>query len=220
MSDVFIVSDLHLGCEHVELAKLRTFLEHIPAQSTLICNGDTLDQPSRQLPDAHEHILNWLKTPPKNIRIIIIEGNHDAADELLEWGIYAETRFFLKQHAMLITHGASFDDLMGRHRWFIKIFRMLHNWRVNLGAPPVHVARYAKQWKPLYNVLCRNVQKNALLCAAAENCRTVACGHVHSSDDSRNASGIRYMNTGTWTEPDTTFFIHVNDSRVTLNRWR
>ncbi|MDY6951967.1 MAG: hypothetical protein SWE60_10670, partial [Thermodesulfobacteriota bacterium] len=100
---------------------------------------------------------------------------------------------------LLIMHGDQFDEVMPRNQGFVKAFMMMHDLRVKLGAKPVHVAHYAKKWDLFYKVLRRNVMINAVDCARANGYGAVACGHTHYAED-RMLNGIRYINTGAWTE--------------------
>jgi UDP-2,3-diacylglucosamine pyrophosphatase LpxH len=75
----------------------------------------------------------------------------------------------------------------------------MHALRVKLGAKPVHVAEYAKKWKSFYKVLRKNIALNAVSCAIENGFEAVTCGHTHYPED-MVVDGIRYINTGAWTE--------------------
>ncbi|MGD9043357.1 MAG: hypothetical protein PVG06_06585, partial [Desulfobacterales bacterium] len=88
--------------------------------------------------------------------------------------------------------------------------------RVKLGAPPVHVAQYAKRWKRFYGYLRKNVMLNAVHYAAENGFEAVACGHTHFPEE-QFINGIKYLNTGAWTERPT-YYIRVTDNEITLKR--
>jgi UDP-2,3-diacylglucosamine pyrophosphatase LpxH len=88
---------------------------------------------------------------------------------------------------------------MPRNQAFMKAFKWMHDLRVKLGARPVHVAKYAKKWNLFYRFLCKNVMMNAVDCALENGFEVVTCGHTHYPED-RIFNGIRYINTGAWTE--------------------
>ena len=92
----------------------------------------------------------------------------------------------------------------------------MHDLRVKLGARPVHVAQYAKKWKSFYAYLRKNVMLNAVNYAATNGFEAVTCGHTHFAEE-HFVNGIKYINTGAWTESPT-YFIRVTDTEMTLNK--
>ena len=110
----------------------------------------------------------------------------------------------------MVTHGHAFERSMDRHRWFLTAFQFMHSLRQRLGAQPIHVAQLAKKLKPLYGYLCREQRINAVRFAREQGYPAIACGHVHLSEDSI-VDGIRYLNTGCWTEPDTQCLVCLPD---------
>ena len=125
------------------------------------------------------------------------------------------TRSYSIGKRLLITHGDDFDDIMPRSRMFIRAFKLMHALRVKLGAKPVHVAEYAKKWKSFYNVLRKNIALNAVSCAIENGFEAVTCGHTHYPED-LVIDGIRYINTGAWTELPA-HYLHVTADDITLN---
>ena len=96
----------------------------------------------------------------------------------------------------------------------MKAFKLMHNLRVKLGAKPVHIAYYAKKWEIFYKVLRKNVMMNAVNCAIENGYEAVTCGHTHYPEDTV-FNGIRYINTGAWTEFPS-FYLLVTPDRMTL----
>ena len=92
----------------------------------------------------------------------------------------------------------------------------MHNLRMMLGAKPLHVAEYAKRWASFYRVLRRNVMMNAVKCAQQNGYEAVTCGHTHYAEDVV-IDGIRYLNTGAWTEAPP-YFLHLTADEMILNR--
>jgi UDP-2,3-diacylglucosamine pyrophosphatase LpxH len=143
-----------------------------------------------------------------------VQGNHDSKCPANGFGKVSFKSFYSLKNRLLIIHGYDFDEIMPRNQDFIKAFKLMHDVRVKLGARPVHVAEYAKKWKLLYNVLRKNVMMNAVNCALENGFQTVVCGHTHYPED-RVYNGIRYINTGAWTEYPA-FYLQVNGSAMTL----
>ena len=104
---------------------------------------------------------------------------------------------------------------MPRNQAFIKAFKLMHVLRAKLGAKPVHVAQYAKKWEAFFKVLRRNVMMNAVSCAIENGYEAVTCGHTHYPED-RVVGGVRYINTGAWTESPK-FYLPVTADEMVLN---
>ena len=79
----------------------------------------------------------------------------------------------------------------------------------------MHVAEYAKKWKSLYRVLRKNVALNAVKYAAQNGFEAVTCGHTHYPED-MVVDGIRYINTGAWTELPA-HYLHITGDGISLN---
>lgn len=202
MFKTYVVSDLHLGHPRFHRELFAEFLDNLPEQTTLILNGDTLDSPKQRLLEPDRELLLRLAAMSEEDerRIIILSGNHDEKIVLPEKGQIEFADFWIiAENATLITHGASFDNVMPYNRWFLTLFKALHRLRVWLGCDPVHVAEYAKKWKPLYNYLRRTVRKNAVEHCLENGWTTVVCGHLHYPEIYQH-SDVCYVNTGSWTE--------------------
>jgi UDP-2,3-diacylglucosamine pyrophosphatase LpxH len=78
------------------------------------------------------------------------------------------------------------------------------------------VAEYAKNWKRLYRVLRNNVMINAVNYATKNGFEAVTCGHTHFAED-RVYNGIRYINTGAWTEMPT-YYLRVTAGDMVLKK--
>jgi UDP-2,3-diacylglucosamine pyrophosphatase LpxH len=165
---------------------------------------------------SHQRILDMLKRISFNRKVVWVRGNHDNG--------YTPENFgkvdFKRQHAigsrLLITHGDDFDSIMPRSRVFMKAFRLMHGLRVKLGARPVHVAEYAKKWKAFYRILQNNIMRNAVNFALENGYDAVTCGHTHFAEDIV-LNGIRYINTGAWTEFPA-FFLLITDNEMSLEK--
>ena len=92
----------------------------------------------------------------------------------------------------------------------------MHDLRVKLGARPVHVAQYAKRWKSFYGYLRKNVMLNAVNYAATNGFEAVSCGHTHFAEE-QFINGIKYLNTGAWTERPT-YYVRVSDNEIVLKK--
>ena len=214
--NAIIVSDLHIGSPYFQFGIFERFLDELPADHDLIMNGDIIDSPYVKMDPSEQKILNIIREISYRQNVVWIRGNHDNGYVPEDFG----KAVFKKSHSiekrLLITHGDDFDDIMPRSRLFIRVFRFMHNLRIKLGARPVHVAEYAKKWTAFYRVLRKNVALNAVKCAAENGFEAVTCGHTHYAEDIE-LDGIRYINTGAWTEFPA-YYIHITPDEISLNQ--
>lgn len=213
MATTIITSDVHLGSEHCDRDAFHAFLDSLPGDATLVLAGDTLDDPTSELPAPDRQLLERIYALSGRQRVLLVEGNHDSG-----WRPEVDTIVLQKavvvDDTLGVCHGDSFDNLMTRHRWFIVVFKRLHRFRVRLGAAPVHVAQYAKHWPVLYRFLRRNVLLNALEFAREKGLSAVVCGHVHYPEHVCQ-NGIDYFNPGSWTE-DRFHYVRVEHGKAEL----
>jgi UDP-2,3-diacylglucosamine pyrophosphatase LpxH len=211
-----VVSDLHIGSRYFQCALFERFLEKLPADHDFILNGDIVDAPYAKMQPSDRKIFDRITQLSHRQKVIWIRGNHDNGYVPAPFGQAVLAPYHIVADRLLITHGDDFDEIMPRSRWFIRAFNLLHDLRIKLGAKPVHVAQYAKKWPTLYGVLRKNVALNAIECAAAMGLKAVACGHTHFAED-RVISGIRYLNTGAWTEVPV-HCLHVASDEIVLTK--
>ena len=194
-----IISDLHIGSKYFLIHAFEAFLETIPGDYEIILNGDIIDNTKMKLPLPHRQMLDRIERLSFRQPIIWVHGNHDNGFIPDKVGKIDLRPIYQIGNRLLIAHGHDFDEIMPRNRLFMKFFKLMHQVRMSLGARPVHVAHYAKKWKAFYKVLRDNVMKNAVTCAKEQGCDSITCGHTHFPED-RVYNGIRYINTGAWTE--------------------
>ncbi len=214
--NAIIVSDLHIGSRYFQFGVFERFMEELPADHELIMNGDIIDSPYLKMEPSDQRALDMIKNISYRQPVVWVRGNHDNGYVPQSFG----KTIFKSSHRigsrLLITHGDDFDDIMPRSRLFIKAFRLLHNLRIKMGARPVHVAEYAKKWKSFYRVLRKNIALNAVKCAAQNGFEAVTCGHTHFPED-LTLNGIRYINTGAWTEFPA-FYLQITAQDMVLNQ--
>jgi len=210
-----VVSDLHIGLPFFRKSAFLKLIESLDAETTLILNGDIVDNPYQRLLPEDEAILNHLRKQSFERRVIWIYGNHDEDFRMSDPGQIEFSRNLALGTRLMIIHGDDFDTIMPNNRWFIRFFKFCHRFRLRLGADPVHVAELAKRWVPLlYRVLTEQVKKNAIDCALQGNFGAITCGHTHYAEDFSD-KGVRYINTGSWTEEPLHYLsVSANDIRL------
>ena len=190
------------------------FLQNLPGDCELILNGDVIDNVYTKLAPFHQQVLNRIKRISIQQNVIWVRGNHDNGYVPKDFGNVRFKKDYSIKQQLFIAHGDYFDEVMPRSQMFMKAFRLMHGLRVRLGARPVHVAEYAKNWQFLYRYLRRNVMLNAVNYARQHGYRAVTCGHTHYAED-ETEGGIRYINTGAWTEMPA-HFLEVNGPEMKL----
>jgi UDP-2,3-diacylglucosamine pyrophosphatase LpxH len=211
-----IVSDLHIGSQYFLDKSFEGFLSKIPEDHDLILNGDTIDNALTKLKPLHQKILDHIKQISYRQKVVWIKGNHDNGYLPQDFGKITFKHFYAIERKLLISHGHYFDGIMPQSHIFMKLFMLMHDLRVKLGARPVHVAQYAKKWEFLYSILRKHVMMHAVQYARKNGFEAVTCGHTHFAEDIA-LNGIRYINTGAWTELPT-FYIHVVEDQISLIR--
>ena len=182
----------------------------------LILNGDVIDDPNQNLCPDHQRILNLIDQVSRRQQVVWLRGNHD--NGYFPKGfkhIHFKTRYTI-ENRLLISHGYDFDGIMPRSRMFIRSFEFIHDLMIKFGSKPLHVADFAKKFGRLYKVLRDNVMKNAVNYALENGFEAVTCGHTHFPED-RVFKGIRYMNTGAWTELPA-FYLRMTGSEMALKK--
>ena len=214
--NAIIISDLHIGSKFFLYQDFECFLNKISEDAEFILNGDIIENPYAKLRPADQQILNRFEQMSYRQKVVWVRGNHDNGYIPQDLGQIQIKQYHSIQKRVFIAHGDFFDKVMPQSRAFIKAFRMMHDLRVKLGARPVHVAEYAKKWKRFYGYLRKNVMLNAVNYAAENRFEAVACGHTHYAEE-QFINGIRYFNTGAWTEMPT-YYVRVTDNEMTLNK--
>jgi len=214
-----IVSDVHVGSPHFLCSEFRLFLKTMPSGFGLILNGDIVCRwvKEEELPVEHKDILSMLVSESEKRRVVWVTGNHDRKFRPSDPG-KIEFVPFLEVDGIYIAHGHDFDVIRRYSGSFVIIFRFLHALRVRFGAEFIHVAHYAKKFKRLYGFLRRSVMRNAVKKAKERRCHAVVCGHTHYAED-LISNGIRYVNTGSWTEKPL-FFLSVDGEKVKLSEFK
>ncbi len=194
-----VLSDLHLGSPQCRAAALLAFLRRLPPGPELVLNGDVIDRRHQALPPEHQAVLDWLRTESARRSIVWVRGNHDAHYKTEDPGAMRFVETYRIGDRLWVAHGHTYDSVSPRFRPLLQLFRVLHRLRRLWAGDDTHVAEFAKRFPRLYRVLRENVAANAVREARAAGCAAVACGHIHHVED-RTIEGIRYLNTGAWTE--------------------
>lgn len=207
-----IVSDLHLGSPHCQAGRLLTFLHRIPDGARLILNGDIIDRDAENLPASHKVVLNALVAARNRLELICLEGNHDQLAQSARPP--GELLTDLTIDTLYIAHGHSFRLFQPYEVGFLPLIKFVLKIASALGAPTIHPAAYAKRWPWLFEILRRRLRTNAISYAREHGYEVITCGHIHCAEDTTE-DGVRYINSGCWTENDS-HCVLINDAEISL----
>ncbi len=208
MMQTYITSDLHLGCSHSRPDAFLAFLETLPDGVRLVLNGDIINHyyNDETLKGKHRDALDAIRAESFKREVIWTRGNNDKMLEIRDPGSIQLVDDYAIEKRLYVAHGHRFDILMPTARLFLIPLRLLHDAVAKLVGSGIHVAQNAKRLSRLYQVLCRHVAGNAVRYAKRQGYEAVTCGHTHYAED-RYIDGVRYLNTGCWTEPNTAIVI-------------
>ena len=207
MHDAIILSDLHLGSAVCRADALRSFLESIHAgeltAERLILNGDVFDgYDLRRLRPSHWEVLAMIRDLSLRMDVVWLCGNHDGpadrASQILGTPVETEYVFRSGTDRVMVLHGDLFDDFIAAHPRFTHVADWFY--RGLQRVDPTHVlARIAKHRSKVFLRATGKIAASAIEYAEANGCDVVCCGHTHFPV-SREARGVRYYNSGCWTE--------------------
>lgn len=222
--DCLVISDLHLGSAVCQAKLLEEFLEWSVHQTReLVINGDIFDGLNfTRLTKRHFACLRIIRrhSDRDDFRLVWVRGNHDGpADiishivgvEILDEYIYRNGRIEL-----LILHGDQFDTFVTNFVMLTDIactvFYYIQKWMPHRASR--WIRRISKRWQ-------RNgprVESGAVEYARSQGFHYVTCGHTHLPGVSE-VNGVRYINSGTWTEHAPCPFVAVKGDDVQLEWW-
>ena len=208
-----VTSDVHLGSRHCAGETFLRFLRALPPDAALVLNGDTVNYQPHFTPPQRE-VLAALRKESLRRPVVWVRGNHDARYRLEDPARIDFRDAYALDHRLYVAHGHQFEHLTSRYAFVLSFFRAVYRLRCLFYAETVHVASYARKFPVLYRLLQDHVAHNAVELARREGFSGVACGHTHTPEE-RSENGIRYFNTGAWTENSPCCLV-VNDDDMRL----
>ena len=206
-----VISDLHLGSRHSMAGRFVAFLRSLPPETALVLNGDTVDALGRQMPPEHTQALDAIRDESVKRRVIWILGNHDGKFRLEDAPEIEYAHDWSVPGRLYVSHGAEFLPF----RRFLKAtVYVLLPLRVRLLGDPILTVRTIKKVRLFFSILNWGMMRKAASHAARNGFPCIVCGHMHMPADTM-VNGVRYINTGTWTEWPA-HYVLVDDSSVSL----
>jgi UDP-2,3-diacylglucosamine pyrophosphatase LpxH len=223
--DAIIISDIHLGSDNCQAKSLCRFLESIENDelqtARLILNGDVFDSIDfRRLRKTHWKVLSMIRKLSDRIDIIWLCGNHDDIAEIYSHllGVSVKDEYVLRSGSdkLLILHGHIFDEFLDAHPWLTWWSDVIYFCLQRIDSSHT-IARFAKKSSKTFLRCARIIEEKSLAYGREKKCQVVCCGHTHQAKISEH-SGVRYYNSGCWTERPSTY-LAVRDGQVELHTY-
>lgn len=225
--DTVIVSDLHLGSA-MSRAKVLTDMLRTLTYKRLILNGDVFDDLNfKRLSRDDWEFLSFIRASTSERlahELVWVIGNHDGgAPEILSHllGIHIHEEY-VWEHAgrrYLAVHGHQFDAFVSEHSRVVDI--AIWAYSVWQKFDPKHRAsrlvkqasRQSKRWMRRSDKVANEASAHGKSTYGAD---VVTCGHTHHAMDVM-IHGVRYLNSGSWTDVPSTYIIIEHDGTMAIH---
>jgi UDP-2,3-diacylglucosamine pyrophosphatase LpxH len=210
--ETMIVSDVHLGSE-VSRAKDLLIVLQAHTFKRLILLGDIFaDLNFKRLKKEHWELLSYIRklsNPKRKVEVVWVEGNHDKGlsevmSHLVGVEVLGEYEWVFKGTRYLAIHGHQFDRFLIDNELMSNIGSFLFLWIQKCDFGQQRISRYLDKLNTSWLRMTPRVAAGALSLAAARRADYVFCGHTHTALH-REEGGIRYYNTGCWTQSPATY---------------
>jgi len=217
---ITIISDLHLGSDVSRTSEILEFLYQLNTE-VLILNGDIFDNTNfNRLNKKHWNVVKRLRTIAKHTHIVWIKGNHDWDCEIIAHLVGAEFADDFIAGDALITHGDRFDSIIANRPiltrfadYCYRLIQKFDKWRGN----DYYYSSYVKRKSKTLARAIKTTIARSIDFAKTYNYHTMILGHLHIAED-REIDGIRYVNTGAWTDNDFRY-VEMEDGKIELKKF-
>ncbi|HEY2156758.1 MAG TPA: UDP-2,3-diacylglucosamine diphosphatase [Isosphaeraceae bacterium] len=222
--DCLVISDLHLGSLVCQAKLLEEFLEWAAASTReLIINGDIFDDLNfKRLSKRHFGCLRSIRrhSDRPGLKLIWIRGNHDGPADIVSHIVGVE---ILEEYIvdtgpvrLLILHGDQFDHFITKYKYITSAAVGLFYYIQRLA--PHNAARWIRRVSKRWQRNSQVVMRGAVEFARTRGCNAVTCGHTHLPLVAE-VDGVRYINSGTWTEQPPCPFVSLRGGELRLEWW-
>ncbi len=224
--DTVILSDLHLGSETSRAQEALEVLRSMRFRRLILLGDIFSDLNFRRLKKEHWKILSHIRklsNPKRGVEVVWVEGNHDVGlsqlmSHLVGVPVYQEYVWEENGRRYLAIHGHQFDSFVVRDRLFLSSFgSYLFLLIQKLDGRSKRLARFLDRLNTRWLRLTEKVAEGALHHAQTRGADVVFCGHTHQAL-SAERNGIRYFNTGAWTNEQPTY-ITIADQEIRIHEY-
>lgn len=212
ITDILIISDIHLGTPVSRSKTLRKFLEASTFKK-LILNGDIFDDLDfNRLSKDDWALFDYLRklTEQNGAREIIwIAGNHDvsalALSRIIGIRVRAEYVFQWNGKRCLAVHGHQFDRFLYANPIISTIASWVYLLIQLVDSRQQRFSRWVKRMSKSWLRLSKEVAKGGSWYGKyLKRAHYVFCGHTHREDHTTEY-GVEYWNSGCWTDIPSTY---------------
>lgn len=214
-TNMVIISDIHLGSEVSRAREARKAIAEWYPFERLIILGDLFDDLNfTRLRKHHFGLLDDLRrlsNPKRQVTVDWIEGNHDdKAHEMIRRIIGANVHKEMilesdgKRH--LFIHGHQFDNFLIEYPRITLMANNIYDVVQRREGERKSLSRWLKRKSKGWLSVCRKVEMRALEYARSKDVDYILCGHTHYHNENTGVDGrgIKYVNTGCWTDTPST----------------
>lgn len=199
MKRTLIVSDAHLGSRFCRHDDFLGFIAQLRNDDTLVLNGDIVDPFQDSRDPRREAALARIRDESAKRPVIWLNGNNDRRFRLPDAPAIRYADEEVVGGRLLVCHGDRFEPTFRRNPFLVFPARAMY-WSYRcLSGRQMHPAAFAKFLAAAYRAFTNHVARSACEEARSRGLDAVVCGHTHMAED-RTINGIRYVNTGCWTE--------------------
>jgi UDP-2,3-diacylglucosamine pyrophosphatase LpxH len=222
--DTIVVSDIHLGSE-VSRGKALVQLLRTHEYKRLILNGDVFDGLNfKRLSRDDWKFLSFIRklsNPRKNVHVVWVVGNHDGGvseilSHLLGVPVFEEYTWEMHGKKFLAIHGHQFDKWVTTHPVITSLASGFYYFFQKVD-PKHKASRFVKRTSKKFLRMSDRVAHGA-----SRHGRTmhgavvVLAGHTHHAMDVMH-DGVRYVNSGSWTDKPSHFVVVTHDGDVIVH---
>lgn len=217
--ETIIISDIHLGSKVSRAHILVDFLETV-SFDRLIINGDVFDSINmRRLNRHHWKVLSRLRAltdSQSHKEVIWIRGNHDGYSDLLTQlmgiKVFNEYSFLWNDKNIIVMHGDIFDTFTARYKLIADIADYFYRFSIYMDPVKMRFGRWLKRNTKVFIRNTQMVRSRAVAYARHKKADVIICGHTHHAEDT-TVDGIRYLNSGSWTDSPA-HFIGLSEDQI------
>ncbi len=221
--ETIIVSDVHLGSEVSRASELLSVLKAHRFKRLILLGDIFSDLNFKRLKSHHWELLSYIRmlsNPKRKVEIVWVEGNHDTGlseimSHLVGIKVYQSYTWHFQGKRFLAIHGHQFDRFIVDDPFISDIASTIFLWIQKCDFGQQRFSRCLDRLNTSWLRMSPRVAAGALSHAAEHEADVVFCGHTHEAQQ-KERNGIRYFNTGCWTQLPCTY-VTIDESGVELN---